>query len=116
MNLKLRKTIYLSVLIAVVLAIIVLMYKGKYISAGILVFTTWGILFLAGAYGIPFHVKRMILKYIDNNDGKAEVTEIVRYCASRNKYFLEVGVRKWLGELESKKKIEIQDGIVTRTG
>lgn len=91
------------------------LYKGRYLSAGIIIFTTWAILFITGAYGVPFYVKRMILIYLIENNGKAELSEIVKHCALKNKYFLEVAVNKWLQELEAKKKIKIQNDIVSMT-
>jgi len=115
MSLKLKKVIYLAIIIVIGLVLIALLYKGKYLSAGTLIIVTWGILFVAGAYGVPFYVKTLILKYLVKRDGKAELTEIIKYCASENKYFLEVAVKKWISELESRKKIKIQDGIITKT-
>ncbi len=112
MNLMLKKIIYLLVFIFVGLTIITLLYKGRYLSAGIIIVAVWAILYMAGAYGVPFYVKRLIVKYLDDNSGKAELTEIVKYCASKNRYFLEFAVKKWLRELEAKNKITIQNGII----
>lgn len=114
MNLKLKKALYLATFILIGLSIIALLNKGKYLFAGILFISTWGVLFVAGAYGVPFYVKRLILKYLVRRNGKAELTDIVKYCASKNKYFLEFAVKKWIAELQSKKKSQIQDGIVIK--
>lgn len=111
----LKKVICLLLFIFLGLIIITLLYKGRYLSAGIIIVTIWAILYMAGAYGVPFYVKRLILKYLGENSGKAELTEIVKYCASKNRYFLELAVKKWLRELEAKNKITIQNGVVSIT-
>lgn len=114
MNKYLRKMILASFLFGIVLSILLLIFRGKYRNAMILFFVSWGILYVAGAFGIPFYVKKLILRYLDLKNGKAMKSDITSYCSSKNKYFLKENVEVWLKELEAKNKITIEDGLILK--
>ena len=110
----LRKTLAVSALVVVALAIIALLFQGKYIHAIILFASTWAVLFTIGAYWVPFYVKRLILKYLDSKGWEAGISEIKRYCSSKNESYHEEAVEIWLRELQMTKKIKLQGGKVLK--
>ena len=114
MNKYYRKILVASALLGIVFAIILLIYRGQYKTALIVFVLSWAMLFVAGAYGVPLYVKRIILKYVDSKNGEASKSEIISYCSSINKHYSKEAVEKWLNELESKNKIKITEGSVIK--